>query len=218
MVIYKITNKINNKIYIGCAVNYDFRIKQHKTGKFKGATILFKAIQKYGVDNFEFEIIKYCSSKEEMYLDEVFFIKELNSLNPYGYNLHFGGKGGKIQLTPEQQLKRIEHAKSLAVKNIGNKYSLGKKHSDETKLKLSNIHKNKIVSDETKKKMSIASKGNNRCKGIIRSDDYKKKMSEIKKGVVFSEETKKKMALAAKKRCLTSERNNDGTFKKQPKI
>lgn len=213
MVIYKITNKINSKTYIGCAVNYDLRIKQHKSGKFKGATILFKAIQKYGVDNFEFEIIKHCNSKEEMYLDEIYFIKELNSLNPSGYNLHFGGKGGKIQLTPEQQLKRIEHAKSLAIKNIGNKYNLGKKLSDETKLKLSNIHKNKIVTDETKRKMSIASKGNTRCKGIIRSDDYKRKMSETKKGVVFSEETKKKMSESAKKRCLKSERNDNGTFK-----
>lgn len=212
MVVYKVTNIINNKIYIGCAVNYENRIKQHKSCKYKGALLLYRAFLKYGIDNFTFEIIESYLSKEEMLLGEICHIRNFNSISPFGYNLHYGGKGGKIKLTEKQKLQRIEHYKALSRNNYGNKYAVGTVISKERKKLISQANKNKIVSDTTKKKMSENMKGNSRSKGVIRSDEYKKKMSESLKGRNFSEEHKKALSEAAKKRMLNKKRNEYGQF------
>jgi len=52
MVVYKIINKINEKIYIGCAVSYEKRVAAHKSCKYKGALLLHRAFLKYGIENF----------------------------------------------------------------------------------------------------------------------------------------------------------------------
>ena len=91
MIIYKITNKINDKIYIGQTTrNLEERWKGHKY--HKGCKVLYRAIKKYGKDNFKIESI--CSALDEKYLDEleINFIKIFNSLSPNGYNLSLGGK------------------------------------------------------------------------------------------------------------------------------
>lgn len=55
--VYKITNKINQKVYIGQTNNYKVRKIQHESGYSKSSSI-DKAIQKYGKQNFEWEILK----------------------------------------------------------------------------------------------------------------------------------------------------------------
>ena len=213
MVVYKITNKVNNKIYIGCAINYEKRIKSHKSCKYKGALLLYRAFLKYTIDNFTFEIIKEFNSKEEMWEGEIESIKYFNSINPFGYNLHYGGKGGKIKLTDQQLIARQNHARNLSKNNINNKYNLGRVASEETRKKISLASEGRVMSEEAKLKMSLSKKGNNYAKGIIRTDEYKKKLSDIKKGTTFSLETRKKMSDAAKIRVLNSERDKDGKFK-----
>lgn len=212
MVVYKVTNIVNGKSYIGCAVNYQKRINQHKSCKFKGAVLLHKAILKYGINSFSFEILQEFKTKEEMFKMEIFYIKEIGSLSPSGYNLHHGGKGGKIMLTEQQYKDRVELGKSLSKINIGNKYSLGRKASDSTKNKISILNKGKKMTEEAKAKISKANKGKSYNKGVIRSEEYKQKMSSIKKGVVFSDETKLKMSESAQKRVLTQKRNENGKF------
>ena len=54
--IYQITNKVNNKIYIGQSIDIERRWNQHKYGK--GSVVLMNAIKKYGLDNFEFKILE----------------------------------------------------------------------------------------------------------------------------------------------------------------
>jgi hypothetical protein len=54
--IYQITNKINNKIYIGQSIDIERRWNQHMYGK--GSVVLMNAITKYGLDNFEFKILE----------------------------------------------------------------------------------------------------------------------------------------------------------------
>ena len=61
--IYKITNLINGKSYIGLSRDIPTRWNEHKSHYKKGDTILYKAMLKYGVDNFSFEIIDFCSSE-----------------------------------------------------------------------------------------------------------------------------------------------------------
>lgn len=212
MVVYKITNKINNKVYIGCAVNYNVRIKAHKSCKYKGALLLHKALLKYGINNFSFEILQEYETKQDMYNGEITFIKQYNSLNPNGYNLHHGGKGGKIELSKEQLKQRKEHAKSLTHLHLGNKYNLGRVTSDETKEKISRKLKGQIRTVETRHNISKAKIGNTNSKGIVRNQDYKNKMSKVLKGRVFSEEHKQKLSEDAKQRMLNKKRNKNGQF------
>lgn len=91
--IYKITNKINNKCYVGQTTqNVNIRWKQHlKPKKYKCA--IYSAFQKYGINNFTFEILEAVLD-EFINEKEVYYIKKFNSFND-GYNLTKGGEGIK---------------------------------------------------------------------------------------------------------------------------
>ena len=121
MVIYKITNKINSKLYIGqTSQKLMARWKEHvrsKTCKALGA-----AIRKYGPNSFTIEILQNCSSYEEMNILEKEYIKKFSSLYPDGYNLTTGGNNGK----------HLEWTK----KKIG-EANRHRKHTEESKRKLS---------------------------------------------------------------------------------
>lgn len=96
--IYKYTNKINNKIYIGQCFNIVQRKRSHKSAALKNSDscpLFYRAIRKYDYENFDFEIV------EGIYTDqkgiderEIFWIKELNAIdNEIGYNISSGGGG-----------------------------------------------------------------------------------------------------------------------------
>ena len=94
--IYKIVNKINNKVYIGQSINIDKRIKEHfwksqceKDVSYNSA--LHNAIRKYGKENFEWEVIEECKI-EEIDEKERYYIQFYNSLTPNGYNILEGVK------------------------------------------------------------------------------------------------------------------------------
>lgn len=88
--IYKITNMINNKCYIGCSKNIEQRWKQHKRiPKIK--TSLYNAFRKYGINNFKFEIVELCL-ESELSEKEKYWINYYNSYNN-GYNETLGGEG-----------------------------------------------------------------------------------------------------------------------------
>lgn len=89
--IYKTTNTINNKIYIG----------QHKSSIFEplnyigSGTLLSRAINKYGIENFKNELICECMSQEELDEKEIYWISFYNSTDlSIGYNITDGGRGG----------------------------------------------------------------------------------------------------------------------------
>ena len=85
--IYKITNNINGKIYIG-----QHREHTKKLDGYLGSGILIKKAQnKYGKENFSKEIIEYCS-RENVNDREIYWIKYYNSITPNGYNIQKGGK------------------------------------------------------------------------------------------------------------------------------
>lgn len=98
--IYKIVNILNNKIYIGKSSDIEKRWKEHirhsKSEHSRRKSPIHKAINKYGKENFRFEIIKECLF-EEMDDLEIYYIKEYNSTNrKIGYNVTNGGDGGPI--------------------------------------------------------------------------------------------------------------------------
>ena len=97
--IYKITNNINNKIYIGCSVDIERRWKEHLNdflGQKQENKLLYKAFKEEGIENFSFEIIQECKV-DELYEKEKYWIKFYNSCylweNSNGYNMTSGGNG-----------------------------------------------------------------------------------------------------------------------------
>ena len=96
-IIYKVTNKINGKIYIGKTYNLEKRKKQH-IGDINNGLPFHNALKKYGVNNFEWEIVDKANSDSEIREKEIQWIKKCNSCisfpNSNGYNITLGGEGG----------------------------------------------------------------------------------------------------------------------------
>ena len=149
MIVYKITNKINGKCYIGQTVKpIQRRWKQHIVGNGHCSAI-HGAITKYGIDNFDVKIISHNNSIEEMNHRERYYIKLFNSLAPNGYNLTEGGI--RPSFSPQARL-------NMARK--GEKHPLwGKKHSEESKKKMSVAKIGKKRSVESNKKQSESTSG-----------------------------------------------------------
>lgn len=97
--IYKYQNLINNKIYIGKAIDIAQRRRDHRSSSSnrKDNCIFHKALRKYGEDNFSFEVIEECK-KEELNEREKYWIKYYNSIIPNGYNMTTGGDSGQGEL------------------------------------------------------------------------------------------------------------------------
>ena len=158
MIIYKLTNTINNKFYIGVTTgNLKRRLRSHfnKTGKY-----LSSAIKKYGKKNFIIEQIDSAKTNEELDRKEITYIKKLK---PH-YNLT---NGGRTFFHHNNQTKKIISEYQMVAKK-GNQYRLGKIHTTETKEKISNSMKGKknklgktgyTLSLETRQKMSVARQG-----------------------------------------------------------
>lgn len=98
MIIYKATNKVNNKCYIGQTINaLSYRRMHHYKDANSGRYSVYfhHAIRKYGKDNFIWEVLENCNSKEELDEMEFHYIKQYNSFKPSGYNMTLGGDGGR---------------------------------------------------------------------------------------------------------------------------
>lgn len=94
--IYKVTNKVNKKVYIGKTNDFEKRKKEHTIYDINDNSIFHKALLKYGLDNFKWEIVCSTNCKEELNELEKFFIKKYNSFKPNGYNMTKGGDGGSM--------------------------------------------------------------------------------------------------------------------------
>lgn len=96
--VYKITNTVNGKLYVGITQNgYKRRFAahlRHSKGGRKSCRALYSAINKYGESSFKVELIETCKNRDELNKREIFWIKKLNTLSPNGYNLTEGGDAG----------------------------------------------------------------------------------------------------------------------------
>lgn len=86
--IYKYENKINHKIYIGQTNNIDRRFREHLSLKSFYTSLIEKAIQKYGIDSFDFTVLEWTENYNER---EKYWINYYNCYKPYGYNICEGG-------------------------------------------------------------------------------------------------------------------------------
>jgi group I intron endonuclease len=161
--IYKITNKTDGKMYVGQTIQMlEERWKQHR--RMKGNCLyLRRAFEKYGIDNFVFEMICDCSNEELDKFEKQYMI-EFNSMVPNGYNLREGGNGGRHH----EETKRKISASLKGRTDFERCDWTGKHHSEETKKKISDALKGrtdiirglgqdwtgKHHSEESKQKMS----------------------------------------------------------------
>ena len=92
-VIYKITNKINGRSYIGKTLDYIDRFRKHKSGRSKVS--ISKDIQTYGIDNFDFEIVESDILESDLDKRENHWISFYDTFNN-GYNRTSGGESTKL--------------------------------------------------------------------------------------------------------------------------
>jgi len=187
MYIYKTTNLINGKIYIGQSTK---SIKETKNYLGSGQPYFINALKKYGKENFKKEILEVCNSLEELNKKEKFWIKEFNSLNSnIGYNLQNGGSG----YTEELKLRQSKNRKDKPSHKKGIPLSI------ETREKMSKTRKGMKKSDEHKRKIGIANLGNKHNKGRKCSEEVKQKISKALKGRKQSEEQKLQNSISLQK-------------------
>lgn len=138
MIIYKVTNKINEKIYIGQTVQkLNERINAHKSSAKNDCQYSFhKAIRKYGFNNFEWEILeKYITDKNHLDKLELYYIKRYNSLTPNGYNMTLNTCGNLGHDFSGKNNPRYDDHRSYEELH-------GKEKADKLKKEMSNITKN----------------------------------------------------------------------------
>jgi group I intron endonuclease len=172
MIIYKATNLINNKIYIGKTIRtLDDRRKAHIIESHNSKVYFHDAIRKYGENSFSWEVLTEADSESKLNVLEKFYIACYRKMGVL-YNLTDGGDGLS-----------------------------GYKHTEESKKKIGEAAKKVIKTDETRKKLSIANKGKKPwCAGKtgIFSEEMLKKLSDIKKGKTHTAEAREKMSKARK--------------------
>lgn len=214
--IYKTTNLINGKLYVGQHRSEVFDTKYLGSGK-----IIRQALNKYGKENFKCEILEWCASLEELNAREKFWIAEFDAVHSEDfYNIAEGGGGcvlfgennpmyGKENKHTQEEKDKISHTiKQQYATGERQKYWVGKHHSNETRDKMSKSRLGKKltrrnldykpwnygvpITDEQKEKLRQSRLG------VPLSEDAKQKISEANRGKVRSEETRKRMSEAAK--------------------
>lgn len=146
MFIYKITNKINNKIYIGQVYNKTIqnRFNRHiGEANINSKSYIGRAIAKYGKENFIVEEIDKANSLEELNNKEIYWIKYYNSTDHnIGYNLTPGGDGGNTYLCKtKEELDEIK--KKISKSNSGKNNGMSKQ------IKAYNVNTKEILHFET---------------------------------------------------------------------
>ena len=231
MIIYKTTNLINGKIYVGQ--------DSHNNPNYLGSGLLLKkAVKKYGRKNFKKDTLCECETKEELNKKEVYWIMKLNSINlDVGYNIAQGKNSGTYDTMSnnpniEDIKKRIKetlrkryledsnYRMKLRKSHLGQKSPLkgktyleyyGEEKSEEMRQKLSESHKGNKPSLKNLKKRSVSMLGKNKGN---KNGMFGKKLFDVlvekygyDNAVKINESRKKKLSEAAKKQWENQKKN-----------
>jgi group I intron endonuclease len=173
--IYKTTNLLNNKIYVGQHLAAEF------DENYKGSGVMLtRAFKKHGKENFTCVLLEAVETKEDLNSREIFWIDKLNSRDPrVGYNITAGGEGTIGYIHTEEAKTKMSRAKKGKPLTDAHKKAIGlasKGHS------MSNISKEKLResrlgtkhTDETRRKMHEAHQKNPK----VFTEDYRRKLRE----------------------------------------
>lgn len=205
--VYRITNLVNGKCYIGQSSNIPGRWRDHKAKARAGAKgHLYAAMRQYSIEMFSFEVLEKELDREKLNVLEIQYIKKYQSFDPAkGYNKTLGGRD-EFTFSDEARLvmselkqgvpKSEEHKKHISQAKAGVTFSedhckkisealIGRQHAAETKLKISRSMKTKSKagdlkkSEETKLKISTTL----REKELSRSEETKNKIAKANIGI-----------------------------------
>lgn len=209
--IYKITNLVNDKVYIGSALNLKRRFHEHISSLTSGTHFnrhLRRAWLKYGSENFKFEILEECDSTFLLEREQ-YYIDTYNSVE-LGYNILPTAYSSLGRRLSEVIKKKISETRKRLIKEgkVTNYFKKGRVPSTSTLQKMSDAKKGKKRpprSEEIKKKVSEAKKGkpwssNHKKTRPLPSEEAKKKMSESHKGKHTSLEATLKMLTTKRER------------------
>lgn len=191
--IYRIVSKINpDKIYVGSAISFYIRKRSHLNELKKnkhGNKILQNHYNKYGADDFIFEIIERVHSQDKLLDREQHYIDQYNPI----FNISKKARrvsGIKFGSDTRKKMSLAHKGKKFSEEHKSNlsKLNKGRIHSKEIRERMSIARKNKApIKEETRLKLSQANKGRKH------SDEAKSKISKWFKGRPRTEETIKKM-------------------------
>jgi group I intron endonuclease len=180
--IYKITNTVSNKCYIGETKQEspELRWREHikSNNKSNGCPALKGAINKYGLDKFKFEVLIICFD-EDRYKYEIDYIKKYNSQVPNGYNILPGGEGGGFlgKKHTEESIKKIIDGGERFREANPNHYDTYRERHQLTMQKV-NISSVVKKSENFKKAVIEGRVGGRSHKDGKQSDETKKKIKE----------------------------------------
>jgi hypothetical protein len=186
--IYMLTSPSGNS-YIGQTIgSIEKRFKQHQ--KPSRCVAIYNAIQLYGWENFEKEW--YECPDEDLNFDEELLVREMGTLAPGGYNLREGGCNGKVSSETRQKISKSKQGKNHPMYGKTGKKcpNYGKKHSEESKKKMSESQKGeksvwygKHHTYESKLKISKSRLGEkHHMYGKTHTEETKIKMSKSRLG------------------------------------
>lgn len=180
--VYCAYNIVNHKVYIGYTeTSLERRISSHKhKSKCSNKAYFHLSLYKHGVDNFKWFVLFQGSTLEELQNKEIYFINLYKSNNrKFGYNLSTGGE--RCYLNEEVKRKIGEKAKARNISGINNPF-FGKKHTEETKKKLSEIRKGKVWNPGYKHSKEVKIKLSNIRKELLKNPEVIEKMRLAQKG------------------------------------
>lgn len=166
MIIYKTTNLVNGKSYIGKTV-------REWNGYLGSGKIILRAIEKYGRENFKREILERCS-REELSEREIYWIAKLKP----DYNIAKGGEGGDTFTNNpnkdiiREKIRKIHKGRknTQETRRRMSEVRMGIKFTEEHKKNLCIARRKRVTTEETKRRMSKAMKGKINIKKYIMID------------------------------------------------
>jgi len=191
--LYCIANLINGKVYIGQATDVNKRWFDHRKAVRinKPTQLIHHALIKYGLENFEFEVVASCKTQDDANTTETELVKQYNSFvgNGEGYNATLGGMNA-----PKTEEWKQKVSQTL----------MGHEVSEETRQKISVAVTGSIRSEEFKKNVGDFWRGKERTEGHRQnlSDSLKGNQNCLGKqnslGHKHTEESKQKIGAASR--------------------
>lgn len=164
-------NKIDGKIYIGKTIHdLEYRKRSHFEDASANRGYYFhRALCKYGVENFDWQVIDEAATEQELNEKEKYWIQFYKSFDPqFGYNLTMGGDGGLVVAAVREKIRKSH---------------IGVSFTNDRKKKMSDALKGREITAEWRERISNSMKGKQAWnKGIPHSDETRQKISAAKKG------------------------------------